>query len=346
MTLTEHALQSMGFQEIDPEVPFTAHFYHISVAEVVGLTVDRGTIIRREVKHDFELPVTVLLGNSLNEMCRDELDDDFISNEEEWCKEQGVNPPFLIIVVGPTEKHTATKGRWKEGEDSEVVTYETFESAKSTLRSVAERAAPRIYSSVTVQFYHLQNTLRIKPIKPTIAGKLDDGRIIHDIRVQMSGSVTVYTSINTSEIEQLLSDSIDRLPNLDTRATGFLYSAEVEKDRIRRFLNYFVSVEIATHRAFKSTDESSTEILSSALPSQIRAEGGALIERIYSEFRSLVDRFVWCSVVCWPNMTDHEIAELRRLKKIRDDIAHGKVGDVAQTDVEAMRSLALTVLRA
>lgn len=50
MPLTDHALREMGFQEIDPEHPFIVHFHHVSAAEVIGVTLDHGTIIRREVE--------------------------------------------------------------------------------------------------------------------------------------------------------------------------------------------------------------------------------------------------------------------------------------------------------
>ncbi|WP_280564724.1 hypothetical protein [Chromohalobacter sp. 48-RD10] len=345
MVLTEYALRSMGFQEIEPDSPLTAHFHHVSVATLVGVTIDHNSIVRRTVTEDFGLPVTVLLGNGLNEMCRFELDDDFVKNEEDWCNKHSVRAPFVMVIVGPTAKHTSTQGKWKQGEEAELVTYETFHAAKSTLRDVTERAAPRIYSSVTVEFSNLGHPVKVNPVTETIAGKLDDGRTVHDLRIEMSGALTVSKSIETSEVEQLLTNSIDRLRDLDPRATGFLHSAEIETDSVRRFLSYFISVEIATHRAFKSTGASSTAILCRDIPPKVSSEGGALLERKYAEFRSLVERFTWCSIVSWSSITDSEISELRRLKKIRDDIAHGNNSDVALSDVEAARLLSLAVLR-
>lgn len=141
--------------------------------------------------------MTILLGDSVNEMSRTKLNDDFVNNEEDWCKEHRVNPPFLMIVVGPTEKHTATEGRWKEGENSGVVNYETFETPKLRLKDVADRVAQRIYASVTVQCSRLTNPLKVMPISAEIAGKLKGGRRIRDISFQMSASLTSSDSIET-----------------------------------------------------------------------------------------------------------------------------------------------------
>ncbi|MDP1136654.1 hypothetical protein Q6325_28795, partial [Klebsiella pneumoniae] len=71
----------MGFQEIEPNCLFTAHFYHVSVSRLIVVKIDQDSVIRRKVTEDFGLPMTVLLGNSLYEMCRSELDDDFVKEE-------------------------------------------------------------------------------------------------------------------------------------------------------------------------------------------------------------------------------------------------------------------------
>lgn len=343
LMLSKDAIRSMGFAEIDPACPITASFFYFSVAQVVGLTVDSSDLVHHVVPCEFGLPTIMHLGNSLDKIAA--ASEFFVHDEEAWQKEHKAEPPYLVIVIGPTEPYTARDGWWKEDGEFRLVTYGTFDTAKEALRTRAEKVVTRLHTTLTIHYSQQPHPIKLRSITSKITGRMADGKAIQDVRMQSLGYGSISSRISVAELSTLTYEAIQRLPFINFRIAEFVYNGEVEEDNVKRFLYYFVAIEIGTHRAFKGTDKSSTSILSSDIPAHIKHQGSQLLQKQYADLKALADRFVWCAIVAWSNVTDADVLEMMRLKKIRDDIAHGNVITVRSEDAEAARSLALLILR-
>ena len=346
VTLSANVLEGMGFKKLDAQAPILARFWLLHVGRIQGLRVDGDHVVSQRALEDLALPCTVSVGSSLNHIVQSLLGDDFADDESAWCKERDALPPFVVTIVGPTRVEEITQGWWKDGEASGLVTYESFGGIKSELRKICDIAMPRIYAALTIQYADKSHPVKLRPIETIVVGRTTEGQTIHDLRIQMSATGTVSSSIDSEELSELTVQAIRTYTSIDSRVATFLYSGEIETDQLKRFLHYFVALEISTHSAFKLTDESSTGMLSQSLPENIVEQGGSLLRRQYGELRSLVDRFVWCAATLWPHVGDRHVVEFKRLKKIRDDVAHGNTAGVAHSDAEAARNLVLHVLRA
>jgi len=55
---------------------------------------------------------------------------------------------------------------------------------------------------------------------------------------------------------------------------------------------------------------------------------------------NLHDRFVWCVLCVWTHLCDADVEEFRRLKKFRDEIAHGSIATPPHSAVAGAKKLA------
>ena len=263
-----------------------------------------------------------------------------------WCKEHQAAPPFLICIIGPTTSYIAREGWRKDIDQDQITTYGTFDAPKAELKKAAARLTPKIYTALTLQFATLPHPVRIRPITTVAVGSTSAGQTVHDFRMHTSATLSVSTNISSADIDTRTGNAVQVIDSLEVRAAEFFFNGEVEQDELRRFLNYFISIEIITHRTFKRTNESSTTVLSQGLPPRISDQGSQGLQRQYANLKALADRFVWCAISAWSNISDDEVIEFKRLKKIRDGIAHGRIAAVAFEDVRAVRVLSLQVLQA
>jgi hypothetical protein len=99
-----------------------------------------------------------------------------------------------------------------------------------------------------------------------------------------------------------------------------------EKDRLKKFLNFFLSIEIETHATFKTIEHEKflTDLI--AFPSdQIKNTVSSLFIMQHSKLNSLKEHFIWCVICKWKHLSDLDVETFSKLKKIRDDIAHGNI---------------------
>ena len=69
-----------------------------------------------------------------------------------------------------------------------------------------------------------------------------------------------------------------------------------------------------------------------------------MIERHTENMRNLRDRFAWCALCSWTSIGDSDVTEFKRLKDVRDAIAHGSVDVPASDAVRAIEALTIKIL--
>lgn len=204
MYLSDIALKRIGFEKKGEGETVEAQFYGLHIYRLLGFNVDDGFCETFSDQID-GVELNYGLGFDLDKICNCLLGDVLTNNTPEWEKEKGITPPYLAILVGPTEFHV--------GEDC-----------------------------------HFQ-----------------------------------------------------------------------EKDDM--FLKDFFSP-----------------------PKRVSTSAHALFQLRNEYMKNLKDRFVWCSLCVWEGMSDDDIIAFKEVKKVRDEIGHGKLPSPSNEQVNAARNLARKVL--
>jgi hypothetical protein len=131
---------------------------------------------------------------------------------------------------------------------------------------------------------------------------------------------------------------------LNKRAAGFFALGVGEVDQLKKFLYFFLSLEIETHAVFGRIKHRA--FLESAIAERqsARTAAIALLERQVSGLGNLLDCFAWCAASSWPHLNDEDVETFKRLKDARDAIAHGRASEPPQGYARSPELLAHKVL--
>jgi hypothetical protein len=111
-------------------------------------------------------------------------------------------------------------------------------------------------------------------------------------------------------------------------------------------MNFFNSIEVETRTTFRLIHHSQRD--RSVLTQQNRI-GTQHVNFDFdiaekTKWKNLQDQFVWCVLCEWPHIDNEDIKTFSELRELRNDIAHGKVLDPSESDVERVKWLAAKLL--
>ena len=320
----------MGFQTLAPNEFISGAFYCLQVYEIRGFTTDpeAAHLHSGQIKGT---PFEFCIGASINDVHQKLNSKISIDNEQSWAKENQCSPPYLIIKLGPTKEYQGVSSLFQIKDDDTIVTYDSFAEAKEFLKAQESIVFPHLISALNCHIIFEDSFTRLLPLERHVYGITSDGKVIYDVRLHASG--TAYTSrvFSEEELEHRLLAAIDLAGKIPPKVAKFYYLALNETDPLIRFLYFFLSIEIELHSTFGKIDLDSN--LANLVVPPTRAPES--MKMLFSETRhswpALKDRFVWCVLCTWTQLTDLDIADFVRLKKTRDDIAHGSIS-VPQND--------------
>jgi hypothetical protein len=271
--------------------------------------------------------------------------DRFTDDEEAWAKEQKCTPPYVLVQFGPSKQHSCTGGHIKD-EGPSLTTYDCFSSARDELRANETKVLPSLISALTCRFGSAVDTpVRFRPIDKEFFGLTTGNRVLHDIRFESKISAYASRRLTADQVRIAVQDSTVLAGRINPKVSRFFHLGLEEDDLLKRFLYFFLSIEIETHAAFSAIDHSMH--LAGMLRTQPRV--GSATTRFFEAQRerwtTLKDRFVWCALCVWTHLADSDVDEFIRLKKTRDEIAHGRIAAPPAESVAAAERLAATLLR-
>ena len=245
-----------------------------------------------------------------------------------------------MILVGPTKEHVSNSAYIKE-EGENLATLDSFSAAKAEVRELESRVIPQVVTSLTCAFGSAENWPRFAFIDRTIFAKTSSGAVLHDIRIQMDAELTVSRKLPISDLEKNVGQISTLVTKLNPKVSRFLNLALEEKDLLKRFLYFFLAIEIETHAQFKNIDHSGH--LARLINSQARVQESStnFFDMQRTRWKTLTDRFIWCALTVWAHVTDDDIDQFKKLKGIRDEIAHGSISEPSAESVKSAERLAL-----
>lgn len=338
--LSNSAIESMGFQPIREGEAVEVKFHSLHVFSVRGFDLKEGDAVSTGASVA-GTDCTVAVGGSVNQISNSICGDDYVEDEADWEKEHKCTPPYAVIHIGPTSSHTATHGYVKV-DGNKMLTYDCFAVAKDDLRELEAKALPSIEMALACAFSTQPNTVRFIFVDRTVFGITPVSQVFCDIVVTSTGVGYAPNRLTAEEVSSGI-QQIERLANLvDPRVSQFFQLGLRDKDSLKRFLYYFLAIEIDVHSCFRRSAIDQHVANGLVFDSRVSSSLSKLIAN-RDNWTGLADRFIWCVVSAWKHLCDDDIAEFKRLKKIRDDIAHGNISTAAEIDVVAVEKLALKI---
>lgn len=325
MILSSYTLEAMGFREIVDKGDLTASFTSVTVYEVRGITLPEGFAEVRKARIN-GADYRIALSKGVNLGCQRLIDDDFTESEPEWLKEVKASGPFVLVAVGPTDFIVCEAGRMMRMPDGDITTYDSFPSVRETLKSLEDRVLPPVIAALTLALNEPDRYVALRSLARGSAGRTSEGSMLHDIRLDAHIEMTVSRALGEVQAIEVLDAAVERGPKLRRRAAKYFALGTAEDDQLKRFLFFFLSLEVETHAVFGRINHASF-LGSLALRDDTctpRPSTTALITRDVSKWDNLFDRFVWCATCAWPKLIDDDINLFKELKNARDAIAHGR----------------------
>lgn len=339
MFLSNAVLERMGYRQLTASEAISARFHYLHVYEIRGFTLDDASLSARIgaiAGRSYQLAV----GSSINAVCRTLVSDDLTDSEPEWQKEHKCSPPYLIVHLGPTEEHSFAGTHAKVDEQTIIHTHDGFALARAELHAWGQEVLPPLIAGLASSFSLHDKAVRFVPTDRAFYGIANDGRTVLDTRLIGSMSAYASTRLSADQAAERLTSAMEIAGGMKQKVARFFHLALHEEDPLKRFLYFFLAIEIETHATFSMIDHPK-RISSLVLPpTHAVATTQAFFEGQRQKWTNLRDRFVWCVLCAWPHLSDSDVEDFKRIKAIRDEIAHGSLAAPPSDSVLVVERLA------
>lgn len=326
LTISNQLMQAMGFREFAEAEKISASFFSITVYEARGITLaeDITTVSQGRVAAvDYRLAV----GASVNSACTVLMADAFVDNEEEWKKDKNSQGPYILVQIGPTQEYTCNTGQIKAEQDGSVTTYDCFPNIRRELSELESRALPPIVSGLACVLNAENRYVTFRRLERVTVGRTASGVVVHDIRMQLHAELSRAYKLEKDVLSEKLEAARDMTSSLNAKAARFFALGLAEVDQLKRFLYFFLALEVETHAVYGRIDHAS-ELCKLLSDKQTHGDASArLLQKQVDSLKNLYDRFVWCATCVWSHLNESDISQFKLLKDARDDIAHGSTSE-------------------
>jgi hypothetical protein len=335
----EAMLESAGFEKSPEGAEIKATFNLVRAYHVEGLILEESEFDAIENMCHKDKDFAFGFGNDLNKLSQYLFNEDLV--DDDWLKENDATSPFLIIHISLNKFFACKSAYWKKEiiKDEEIIsTYDSFPEAREILKKKESDIIPLIMASLWVSFSCLHEPIRFQTILRETYGKTDLRKTIYDIRSEISGTLSILKSINPLVMKTLIQDSLSLYSHLDHEISLFVYTALEEEDRLKRFLNLFLVLEIYTHRVFKKIDPSNQIIKADNIPIRIEVSGKKFfLEQQSGGKTTLLHRFYLCAFSVWKEINDQDIENFQ-------SIVHGEIISEDELPIKLAEKLCSKIL--
>lgn len=343
MILSKNAIEAMGYKEFPDTDVLEISFGIIKAYSLRGIVFEKDCEDKKSEAITLLDRCTVAIAQSVNEASKLLTGDIFADDEEKWLSEKKANPPFLLIYFKESVSREL-KGGYRQEKDGYIYTYDAFPSGKKEIKEWEEEVLPSVVTSLIVNLSILDRQVELVPIERSIFGVTNEGITLFDLKI--TGSANIYTSSQKS-VEQInisLGNSKGLLTVLTKDVCRNFYAALNEPDRMKQFLGYFQFLERYTHSTYKALSYNNDVKGVFNIPQRINMPVSRFFENIFSDSKSLAQRFHWCAIIAWNNVEESDVNTFIEAKKVRDRLSHGEHVENPELPVEKVKELALKLL--
>lgn len=343
MYLSKYAIEAMGYSEFPIDDILEINFGIIKVYSLRGVTLTKDSIEHQtEVISLFER-CNVVISQSVNDACLKLTGDTFFEDETKWQKDKNAAPPYLLIYFKESVSRELSGG-YRQIKDECIYTYDAFPEGKEEIRNWESEKLPGIITSLTVSLSSLERQVELIPLERSVFGLTSDGITLFDLKMTGSASGYVSSSRTIDNISEQLIGSKTLLPILTKDVCRNFYAALNEPDRMKQFLGYFQFIERFTHSTFKALSYNDDASKVFDVPDRLSDQGSKFFNRIFTDAKTVSQRFHWCTILVWKNLEDSDIQCFLEIKKVRDLLSHGEHVEEADLPVGKAKTIALKIL--
>jgi hypothetical protein len=342
--LSTYALENMGFEKILESCPIEAKFQSLNVYEIRGIKSNCESVLNPSEAKVTSGEITVSIGESLNSICNTLLADDFADDELAWCSEKKAKPPFLMIHTSLQEYEACATG-YQQKNSEEINTYECFDSAKEKIRQLEKDKTYPYVSALSACLSTPDRSIAFIPLDRIEFGTTPEHITVRDIRFEINANMHVSSDFSMEEVKLSMTAASTSLERIHPKVGYFFDLATRENDTLKKFLYYFLAIEVHTHQVYRKLDYLQSFSSLNNLPSRVTESATSMLVNYQKEAKNLAQRFVWCSILSWGSITDEDIKQFKILKKYRDHIYHGEDVDTKSLPLHAAKNLILKIMK-
>jgi len=341
MKLSLYMLEKMGYRRRATDELVTAEFVSVHVFSVKGISLSEDSL-HQSYDSIAGSSYGMCMASSLNAASNALVAEDFCEDEIEFQTQHECSPPYLIVRVGPTKPHTIT-GDFICTDELPHSTYDGFPAAKSELQMLEKSILAPVLSSLTCAFAESGNPVSFRKVSREAFGTTTAGTRIVDISFSSRASLSVKRNMGKDNVSACFFRATALASSMSPKVSYFFDLAIGEPDPLKRFLYLFLTIERHTHSVFASVHHTAQFDAILRSPERVRVSADKLFNRQVERWTNLRDRFVWCAVSVWTQLTDADVDTFERVKKVRDQIAHGDLATPSAEDVAAVEALAIRI---
>lgn len=265
---------------------------------------------------------------------------DAIRKQQEMRKERHKSGPFLIITVrGEVESFDSSQMRETEhygvcfdGYPTEII-YEKFSPLVSAVISALRCAATTVSE--------------VREIQRSVVFIRDDDKPVHSMSLSISGHLSISRQLTSQEVESAsgLFDAFARDKSLERVHQLLALTLESRADCLRAFLSAWTALEVFTNKVFRQYEDEAFRVLERGSVGKVPEVFLARIRQVMRDKYGLRVKFAVISQRLSADSTAEDCAEFRKVKKVRDDLAHGTTISDKSLPTEAICDLLVKYLR-
>ena len=344
MGLTKYALEKMGFEKIPEGNPIVARFHSLNLYEIRGITATCESVLKPEILRRETPEIAASIGCSINAVCQVLTRYDFADNEEEWLKEKKTTPPYMMVLTSLPNSTICKTGYWKK-ESGNIITHDCFTSSKEELVQLEKEKTTSFVTALSAGLSTPEHLVSFIPISRKVYGVTPDNLTIQDILFVVSAESYVSKAFSIDEVVSGVETALTASEKIHSKVGYFFDLAVRESDSLKKFLYYFLVIEVHTHQVFRRLDYLSLFSALNNVPERIESEAKNLLLTYQKDAKNLTHRFVWCSLLVWEDITDEDVTQFKHMKKLRDRIYHGEEVDMKSLPLNQAQKLALKILK-
>ncbi|NLG39345.1 MAG: hypothetical protein GX545_05425 [Fibrobacter sp.] len=342
-TLSKTILETLGFKEFNSEARIEAKFNSIYVFNIEGISLKEvNTDLFSNVSYSDDV-ISFAFGNTVNDISKNLIGDSFVDDEVEWQKANKSHPPYILIKISSNKLFTCESGYCKR-ENEKLITYDCFQNANNLLKEVEQNIIPPLISSLTIHLSKINYPIRFRFIERAKYGITQNGEIINDFSISISARLTSSINITGNMIKTVINSAVRQYSTIEPKVSSLFYFGLRDEDRFKQFLNLFQALERHTHKAFNQMNFENYVDSVNSIPKRLAVTGKQFFMERQAECKNLSQRFIWCSLILWENISDNEIETFKAIKKKRDLLSHGEQVSENDLPVEDLEKLLLKIL--
>src|SRR5699024_8685873 len=249
--------------------------------------------------------------------------------------------PYFVIHFKIKEPFICSSGYWQRMEGN-LLTYNCFPEAKQAIKDLENKIIPSLILSLTVQLSEIGKAARFNLIDHGVYAKTNENETLVDIHVKSTARGCVSRSI--SEIKNKVAEALKQYSRFEPKVATLLYSALTEKDKLRKFLSLYQSLEIHIHKTFAQINFKKHVDDVSSYPERLNETSREFFIQRHADSKTLTQRFIWCAMLQWDKIKDLDVKKFKEIKKSRDRLSHGEQISESSLPINDLENLLFKVL--